>query len=169
MESLITTLATIGYEDSKLADFLGTLQAANITRLIDVRQLAMSRRPGFAKNALTAALTSVGIEYVHLKGLGDPKEGRVAARAGDDSRFRRVFSAHMITEAAQVDLAKAIELVSQGGACLMCYERNHVTCHRSIVAKAISDNLPASIRHLGVRPIRVNHKQAARTLVKERA
>jgi uncharacterized protein (DUF488 family) len=66
MESLITTLATIGYEDSRLADFLGTLQSANITRLIDVRQLAISRRPGFAKSALTAALTSVGIEYVHL-------------------------------------------------------------------------------------------------------
>jgi uncharacterized protein (DUF488 family) len=164
-----TTLATIGYEAASLSDFLATLRAANVTRLIDVRQLAMSRRPGFAKNALTTALTAVGIDYVHLKGLGDPKEGREAARAGDDGRFRRVFLAHMTTQVARADLAKAVEFVSQGGACLMCYERDHMTCHRSIVAKAISDTFPASIRHLGVRSIRASHKQVARDLVEERA
>ena len=164
-----TTITTIGYEAASLADFLATLQAANVTRLIDVRQLAMSRRPGFAKNALTMALAAVGIDYVHLKGLGDPKEGREAARAGDESRFRMVFLAHMATEAAKTDLAKAVEFVSQGGACLMCYERDHMTCHRSIVAKAISDIFPTSIRHLGVRPIRASHKQATRDLVEERA
>ncbi len=161
-----TNLITIGYEAADLAEFVAALRAAAVTRLIDVRQIAISRRPGFAKKALTAALSDADIDYVHLKGLGDPKEGRMAARTGDDGRFRRVFSAHMRTEAAQVDLAKAVELVSQGGACLMCYERDHSTCHRTIVAQAISDIFSVSIRHIGVRPVRANnHNQVLSALV----
>lgn len=162
-------MVTIGYEAADLADFIAALRAAAVTRLIDVRQLAISRRPGFAKNALSAALSGVDIDYIHLKGLGDPKEGRMAARTGDYGRFRKVFSAHLRTEAAQTDLSKAVELVSQGGACLMCYERDHSICHRTIVAQAISDKLAVAIRHIGVRPVRVSHhKQIVGALVEER-
>lgn len=80
-------LATIGYEGSSLQDFIATLRAASIRTLIDVRALPISRRPGFAKNALSKALAEAGIDYVHLKGLGDPKEGRDAARANDLETF----------------------------------------------------------------------------------
>src|SRR4051812_37000471 len=110
-----TNMATIGYEAAHLSDFVATLRAAAVSRLIDVRQLAISRRPGFAKKALAAALRDGGIDYVHLKGLGDPKAGREATRTGDDARFRQVFAAHMSTPAAKADLAKAVEFVSQGG------------------------------------------------------
>ncbi len=146
-----TFLTTIGYEAADLADFIATLRYAGISRLIDVRELPISRRKGFAKRALSEALAKAGIEYVHLRGLGDPKEGREAARAGDVARFRRVFTNHMSTEIAQTDLKRAVDLVSQGGACLMCYERDHAVCHRSIVADAISGSMQVAIRHLGVR------------------
>jgi uncharacterized protein (DUF488 family) len=146
-----TTLATIGYEGANLADFIATLRQAGISRLIDVRELPISRRTGFAKRALSGTLANAGIEYVHLRGLGDPKEGREAARAGDVARFKRVFTSHMATTIAQADLRIAVQLVEAGGACLMCYERDHTTCHRSIIATAISDNISAVIRHLGVR------------------
>lgn len=144
-------LTTIGYEGANLTDFIATLQEAGISRLIDVRELPMSRRKGFAKQALSEALAGAGIEYVHLRGLGDPKEGREAARAGNFVEFVRVFNNHMRSEIAQTDLKRAIGLVAQGGACLMCYERNHAACHRSIVAKAISDSVKGTIRNLGVR------------------
>jgi uncharacterized protein (DUF488 family) len=146
-----TVLATIGYESADLADFIATLQAANVRRIIDVRELAISRRKGFAKGALSIALESVGIAYVHLRGLGDPKEGREAARAGEFDRFRRVFTTHMHSDAAQADLRRALALVTEGGACLLCFERDHATCHRSIVAAAISGSIQTKIRHLGVR------------------
>ena len=144
-------LATIGYEAADLSDFIATLQAAEISRLIDVRQLPISRRRGFAKTALSTALAASGIDYVHLRGLGDPKEGREAARAGDYARFRTVFGCHMKTKAAQDALTAAIHLVEDGGACLMCYERDHTSCHRSIVADTISSSVTVTIRHLGVR------------------
>jgi uncharacterized protein (DUF488 family) len=144
-------LATIGYEASDLPDFIATLRAAGISRLIDVRELPISRRRGFAKTALSAALGAEGIDYVHLRGLGDPKEGREAARAGDYARFRKVFGGHMNTKVAQDALRTAVRLVEDGGACLMCYERDHTGCHRTMVADAISSSLTAKIRHLGVR------------------
>lgn len=145
-----TIVATIGYESADLADFIATLRAASVTRLIDVRELAISRRKGFSKRALSGALAQTGIEYVHLRGLGDPKAGRTAAKAGDVARFRRVFTRHMETEIAQADLRTAARLATEGGACLMCYERDHAACHRTIVAEALSDMFPATILHLGV-------------------
>ncbi|TAN54890.1 MAG: DUF488 domain-containing protein, partial [Rhodospirillales bacterium] len=84
-------LFTIGYEGSSIEDFMATLLLANIRTLIDVRDLPISRRPGFAKKALAGALEKVGISYVHLKGLGDPKEGREAAKANDLEEFIRIF------------------------------------------------------------------------------
>ena len=111
-----TTLATIGYESADLADFIATLRHAGISRLIDIRELPISRRKGFAKSALSEALNHAGIGYIHLRGLGDPKEGREAARAGNLAQFRRVFGKHMKSERAQADLQSALRYVAEGGA-----------------------------------------------------
>ena len=144
-------LSTIGYEASSLEDFIATLHAAGIHTLIDVRELPISRRPGFAKTALSSALTAEGIRYVHLKWLGDPREGREAARAKDFDKFLRIYTRHLGSASAQADLAEAARLSAENGACLMCYERDHTTCHRLLVAKAIAAKLPTQIKHLGVR------------------
>lgn len=134
-----------------MVDFIATLRGAGISRVIDVRQLPISRRKGFAKSALSMALAEAGIDYIHFRGLGDPKKGREAARAGDVRRFRAIFANHLRTKAAQADLKIAANLAAAGGACLLCYERDHSTCHRTMVAEAISGSIAASIRHLGVR------------------
>ena len=147
---MATTLFTIGYEGADLADFVATLQAAGVPRVVDVRALAISRRKGFAKRALSSALMEAGIEYVHLKGLGNPKPGREAAWAGEDARFRSIFISHMATDVAQADLALAASLVAGGNSCLLCFERDHTVCHRAIVADALSGMVHVTIRHLGV-------------------
>lgn len=144
-------LTTIGYEAADLDDFIATLQQVGVFRLIDVRELPISRRRGFAKRALSEALASAGIDYIHLRGLGDPKEGREAARAGDFVQFKRVFRTHMESDIAQADLQIATQHVLEGGACLMCYERDHVACHRNIVAEIISGRIEVDVRHLGVK------------------
>ena len=145
------TLTTIGYEGSMLDDFIATLEAASVRLLIDVRQLPISRRKGFAKGALSTALDSAGIGYLHLKGLGDPKPGRDAARSGDHDRFLKVFSEHMLTSGAQAHLSVAVGHAMAGGACLMCYERDHTSCHRKLVAEAIHAKSPIRVRNIGVR------------------
>ena len=147
----MSALTTIGYEGAGLDDFLATLQAADVTTLIDVRQLPVSRRKGFSKKVLAEALIGSGIEYVHLVGLGDPKEGRDAARSGRKEEFLAIFNAHMKIPEAQADLKTAAYIVERGGACLMCYERSPDECHRKLIVDALSDIMEVEIKHLGVR------------------
>jgi uncharacterized protein (DUF488 family) len=147
----MTILSTIGYEASSLEDFIATLRVAGIKILVDVRQVPASRRKGFSKNALQAAVESVGIEYVHLVGLGDPKEGRDAAREGDFNKFLQVYKAHMKTPEFKADFQAAVEFTKGDGACLMCYERNHKECHRKLIAEKIFNIVGADIQNLGVR------------------
>ena len=47
---------TIGYEGATVAEFLSALQRAGVERVIDIRAIANSRRPGFSKNSLRASL-----------------------------------------------------------------------------------------------------------------
>ena len=93
----VAELATIGYESATVQTFLEALSSHGIDLLIDIRAVASSRRPGFAKSALTANLASAGIEYLHLRDLGTPAEGRAAARAGRHAEMRRIFEVHLAT------------------------------------------------------------------------
>jgi uncharacterized protein (DUF488 family) len=143
-------ISTIGYEGATFESFIATLHCASIQLLIDVREMPLSRKRGFSKTRLAEALRVEGIEYVHLRGLGDPKPGREAARAGNYPLFRRIFGRHMKSDEAQADLAAAAAFVMDYRACLMCYECNHTECHRSIVADALAAKTGLSIIPLSV-------------------
>jgi uncharacterized protein (DUF488 family) len=156
---MMRTISTIGYEGSTIDDFITALRHASIDVLVDVRDLPLSRKKGFSKNQLSEALAAAGIEYVHLRGLGDPKAGRKAARAGKYREFRRIFHRHMETDAALRDINVAAELVSARRACLMCFECNHAQCHRSIVAEQL-----ATITQLTVTPLNVHDARAGRVV-----
>lgn len=147
----MTELATIGYEGSVIDDFIATLKLANIDILLDVREIPLSRKKGFSKTALALAVENVGLRYVHLRALGDPKAGRDAARRGEYDLFKRIFTAHMETLPSKSALEEAITLIGKARVCLLCFERDHTCCHRSIVADAIARRSKIKIRHLGVK------------------
>jgi uncharacterized protein (DUF488 family) len=132
------TISTIGYEGVTIQEFVATLKRASINAIIDVRDIPLSRKKGFSKNQLAEALREHGIEYVHLKGLGDPREGREAARAGNYSLFRKIFAKHMNSKIAREALEHATALVGDYRACLMCFEADYEQCHRSIVAEHLA-------------------------------
>ena len=138
------TITTIGYEDATPPRLLAALRAAGITTLVDVRALANSRRPGFAKRALSAGLAEAGIGYLHLPALGTPAAGRQAVRAGDPATMRRIFGAHLEGGEAQAALAGLRDLARRQPVCLLCLEADPAQCHRTLVAEAL--DLP--IRHL---------------------
>ncbi len=144
-------LYTIGYEGAAPVDFWATLLTSGIKTLIDVRDVPFSRRPGFSKRALGEDAESHGVRYIHLPGLGDPKEGRDAAKAGQHVLFQKIFSAHMTSAEALSDLAEAVGLSLQAPSCLLCYERNPKNCHRSIVAALMAEHESFKLHHLGVR------------------
>jgi uncharacterized protein (DUF488 family) len=146
-------LATIGYESAAVPEFLATLRDAGIELVVDVRAVAGSRRPGYAKTALAANLASVGIEYLHLRGLGTPREGRVAARAGRHAEMHAIVREQLATPAAQADLDVLAEVVRAGRrSCLLCLEADPTLCHRSLVADALSRRMPVDIVHLHPEP-----------------
>ena len=143
-------LATIGYERAELADFIATLETCGIDILVDIRDRAQSRRPGFSKSTLADALANAGIAYIHLKELGDPKEGREAARKGDHRAFLKIYSAVMASEPARRALLSLENLATQQSICLMCFERDQHQCHRKIVSDYLERVLSLKARHLGV-------------------
>ena len=142
-------LATIGYQGATMPGFLQALAEADVRLVVDIRAVASSRRPGFAKTALAAHLSAAGIDYLHLRGLGTPADGRAAARAGRHDRLRAIYGAHLATAAAQAELETCVELGRSGRrACLLCFEADAAHCHRSLVASAIAARTSATIVHL---------------------
>jgi uncharacterized protein (DUF488 family) len=141
-------LATIGYESETQGRVIERLKQAGIEVLIDVRAVAASRRAGFSKTLLAASLHEAGIEYVHFRQLGTPKPGRDAARKGDIATMRRIFEEHLAEPAAQLELAKAVEVARERKAALLCYEADHKGCHRAIVAERIRGELGCQIENL---------------------
>jgi uncharacterized protein (DUF488 family) len=145
---MTASVATIGYEGATLDAVLGTLQAAGVGLLVDVRAVASSRRPGFSKRQLAAGLEAVGIDYLHLRSLGTPAEGRQAARAGRHDELRQIYEAHLATEGAQEGLAELEALISGGRrVCLLCFERQAEHCHRSMVAEKLTEQSGVSVAH----------------------
>jgi len=129
---------TIGYEGATMDEFLAALKAAGVERLIDVRALPLSRRPGFSKSPLRAALEEAGIEYVHLKALGTPAEGRSAARAGRHSDLERIYSGQLELPEAIVQAAQMLELAEEKPSALLCFEREPAHCHRTLLLEAVA-------------------------------
>ncbi len=143
-------LSTIGYEGTTLDAVLTTLKDAKVGLLIDVRAVPQSRKPGFSKRQLAAALDENGIAYVHLQGLGTPKPGRDAVRAGHPERMEPIFRHHMTSDKAQAELAQAKILARERSCCLLCFEKDHTSCHRRFVAEMISAETGQTVVHLNV-------------------
>lgn len=141
-------LATIGYEGASLEGFLDALQGAGVARLVDVRAVPGSRRREFCKGALRAALAARGIDYVHLRGLGNPKPGRDAAKAGRLAEYRAIYAAHLASAEAAADLERLGALAADGRACLMCLERDPAHCHRLMVVEVLARDTALEVAHL---------------------
>ncbi|MCF2514162.1 DUF488 domain-containing protein [Sphingomonas sp. G124] len=137
---------TIGYEGSTVDEFIAALQGAGVERVIDVRAVPLSRKPGFSKNILKAGLAEAGIDYVHLKPLGTPADGRAAARAGRQSDLERIYAAQLDLPEAIVATEQMRELAEAKPSALLCFEREPAQCHRSLLLAATAPD--AEVTHL---------------------
>ena len=142
-------LYTIGYEKALLKDVISTLAAARVATLIDVRDRPISRRPGFSKRQLAAAIEDAGMRYVHLQPLGTPPEGRLAARRREWDRFWGIVEEKLARPEAELDLYRAAEIAETAPSCLLCYEADWRVCHRRRIAEILSERHGFWIRHLG--------------------
>jgi uncharacterized protein (DUF488 family) len=144
-------LFTIGYEKALLPDVVLTLRAAGVAALLDVRDRPISRRPGFSKRQLAAAVQEAGIDYRHLAALGTPPEGRLAGRRGEMERFWSIVDDKLSRPEAEPDLRRAAAIAAAAPACLLCYEADWRRCHRRRIAEILALRHGISVRHLAVR------------------
>jgi len=130
---------TIGYEGLEIEKFLDFLSFHQVDVLVDVREIPISRKRGFSKSRLSQALDDAGIEYVHMKNLGSPKDIRSKLKLDHDyDAFFSAYDTYLETQTEALD--QLIGLVTESArVCLMCFERSHDQCHRSHIASHIAD------------------------------
>ena len=142
------TLVSVGYEGKTVGDLVAQLLEQGVRALVDVRLTPLSRKPGLSKTKLAAALHAAGIEYVHHRALGNPKDNRAGFRAGTPEsmeRYREVLE----TAAAGDALAHVSELLDGGAVALLCFEQDHAECHRNVVVDRVLETRPnAAVVHV---------------------
>jgi len=127
-----TFIVSVGYERRSVEDLVSVLVDYGVRKLLDVREAPVSRRQGFSKRPLAARLDEAGIEYCHLRIAGNPHR-----RLREDiKRCLQLYEEHLC-ENPQVVKAVAEEVLGQAVA-VLCYERDHDDCHRSVLLDALA-------------------------------
>lgn len=139
------TVFTIGYEKRDGDDLIAALRDAGVEVLLDVRERPMSRKPDFRRSALEAACDEAGIRYESWPRLGSTGHQREQLKdTRDFSLFRKRFRELMVRSRA-TELDQLARFVEQNVVALICYEREHSECHRSVIADLLHDEIDASV------------------------
>jgi uncharacterized protein (DUF488 family) len=141
-------LYTVGYEKRTIDGLIADLQAAGVRTLVDVRELPLSRRTGFSKTKLGAALEAAGIAYRHIRALGNPKPFRQLYMDGNVARGSEAYRQHLHNGSygALVELSEAL---TGEDLCLLCVEHEHERCHRSVIVDSLRALQPGlAVEHL---------------------
>lgn len=144
---------TVGYEGLGIDEFMSLLAENDIETIVDVREMPLSRKPGFSKKALESALNLSGREYVHMVALGCPKQ--IRDRYREDGNWKRYTEGFLKYLATQDDaIAELAALAATSNCALLCYEADHNFCHRSMVAGAVKEQTRARVHHLQASDVR---------------
>lgn len=143
------TIYTTGYEGRGIDEFLEYLNTHDIQRVVDVREIPLSRKKGFSKSVLREQLAVNGIEYVHIKALGSPSELR--KKVYQDKDFDYFFEKYEeYLEVCSQELEELHKSIKEKLSCLLCFEKKPANCHRSAVARKVSamNGAPLEIKHI---------------------
>ncbi len=138
-------LVSIGYEGRTSEELLSTLVNLSVTTLVDVRLTPLSRKPGLSKTRLAASCEGVGVHYIHLSALGNPKDNRDPFHDGrvDEGCIR--FSVLLAMPAAIAAMDQLEALARDGRVAVLCFERDHDRCHRQVIVSELTDRLGSEL------------------------
>jgi uncharacterized protein (DUF488 family) len=125
---------SVGYEGLTVDGLVDRLVGSKVTTLVDVRLNPISRRPGFSRRQLQSSLAAAGIEYVHEKELGNPVDNRVSFQNGDAAKGRKRMRTILSSRSAGA-LQRVAELAANQRIAILCVERDHERCHRSVITE----------------------------------
>jgi transcriptional regulator with XRE-family HTH domain len=130
-------LWSAGYEGRDIDSFVASLLYAQIDVVADVRLTPISRKPGFSKTRLGQALGEAGIEYTHLRGLGNPKDNRAPFWEGRVAEGRARFRTLLQSDIAQSGLNELTDHALRSRVAVLCFEKDEERCHRQVVLQTI--------------------------------
>jgi uncharacterized protein (DUF488 family) len=158
----VPTIATIGVYEFDAATFIRALDAAGVTKVMDIRQRRGVRGSEYAwANArrLQALLADAHIGYEYHPELAPDTEMRQLqyredARQGVGKRSRVRLAPEYVREYTEeiLDVAPLEPLVQQlpvhGIGALLCVEATAEACHRSLVAQRLADRFGFEVVNL---------------------
>jgi uncharacterized protein (DUF488 family) len=145
--SMANEILTYGYEGLTIDVFIARLRSAGVKTVIDVRANPLSRKRGFSKNGMAAALAAAGIAYTHIPAMGCPKPVRDPYKLdGNWSAYTRGFLAHLKKQSSV--LAELAEIARNSLSCLICFETDFERCHRTFVARGAAQIGDFRVKHL---------------------
>lgn len=130
----------IGYQGQTVDALISKLRIRGVETLVDVRLNAISRKHGFSKRALAAALAEAGITYVHMPALGNQRDNRAGyGELGSPLALevRARFTAELEAEASRDALEELAEIARMGPVAVFCYEADEHHCHREQVLEQV--------------------------------
>ena len=133
-------LYSVGYEGLTLRGLIDQLTGSGVTTLVDVRLNPISRKPGFSKRSLSDALQAAGIDYVHERELGNPIDNRDSFRNGDPDARALLRTQYELDD---TPIKRVAELAVNGRTAVFCFERDHSSCHRSVVTDMVIEREPS--------------------------
>ena len=129
-----TQVVSIGYERRTVDELVRVLREAHVTKVLDLRAVPLSRKPGFSKKALASRLAAEGIDYIHLPEAGNPYRAQ-----GDRGVCLQLYSTYLRENPSIIDLV--IAALAEPATAVLCYERQHACCHRSILLQALQERI----------------------------
>ncbi|MDQ2734932.1 MAG: DUF488 domain-containing protein [Pseudomonadota bacterium] len=132
-------VCTIGHSNRPIEDFIGLLWANEVAQVIDVRTIPRSRHnPQFNFDTLPATLTALGIDYLHMPGLGGLRHARAdSPNTGWHNASFRGYADYMQSADFAENVDRVVALASAQRCVLMCAEAVPWRCHRSMIADAL--------------------------------
>jgi uncharacterized protein (DUF488 family) len=142
-------LYTIGYEGIKAEEYMNKLLKKDVRLLVDVRKNAVSMKFGFNKSQLKNMCKKLGIEFLHLSGLGIESDKRKNLNSKAD--YRKLFK-----EYERETLPRRIEQLEElyklyeqhKRIAITCFEREYTSCHRHKVSDFLNEKYEIPIEHL---------------------
>jgi uncharacterized protein (DUF488 family) len=134
---------TIGYQDMSIDEFINILIKNKIETLIDVRNKPLSYKYGFSKFWLAKYLPDFGTDYIGIPNLGIPE---IYRNKLSGALLWKKYNEILRSNTAWVNYA--ISLLKKKSSVLLCFEANPNNCHRSILAKTLSEMTKLKVIHL---------------------
>ena len=146
---------TIGVFNSKEEEFFDKLIMNNIDTFCDIRQRRGVRGKKYAfvnSSYLQKKLADCGIRYIHVKALAPTGPIRQLQKKADeeagesnvgrkhlDPRFIFAYQQHILKSFDVESFIKSLTTDGCTSIALFCVEEEACACHRSLVAKRISE------------------------------